>query len=59
MASFYDTHALVEGSDPSDGSVLVVDNGGHHGADLFHVLEKHPDVPAGFAIASCFSKYYY
>ncbi|KAM0454143.1 hypothetical protein ACHAPV_008608 [Trichoderma viride] len=44
---FYDTQSLLEGSDLSDGSVLVVDIGGHHGADLFHVLEKHPDVPAG------------
>ncbi|KAM0519550.1 hypothetical protein ACHAPE_003726 [Trichoderma viride] len=44
---FYDTQALLEGSDLSDGSALVVDIGGHHGADLFHLLKKHPDVPAG------------
>ncbi|KAH8127096.1 hypothetical protein FP744_10007823 [Trichoderma asperellum] len=44
---FYDTQTLVEGSDLSNGSALVVDIGGHHGADLFHVLQKHPDVPAG------------
>jgi hypothetical protein len=44
---FYDTQALLKGFDVSDGSALVVDIGGHHGADLLHVLEKHPNVPAG------------
>lgn len=44
---FYDTQSLIQGSDLSDGSALVVDIGGHHGADLFHLLKKHPDVPAG------------
>ncbi|KAL7923745.1 S-adenosyl-L-methionine-dependent methyltransferase [Trichoderma austrokoningii] len=44
---FYDTQALIEGSDLSNGSALVVDIGGHHGADLYHLLEKHPDIPAG------------
>ncbi|EHK44925.1 hypothetical protein TRIATDRAFT_242829 [Trichoderma atroviride IMI 206040] len=44
---FYDTQALLDSSDLSNGGALVVDIGGHHGADLFHVLKKHPDVPAG------------
>jgi hypothetical protein len=44
---FYDTHTLLEGTDLSDGSALVVDIGGHLGADLLHVLEKHPDTPLG------------
>ncbi|KAK1246574.1 hypothetical protein MKX08_000376 [Trichoderma sp. CBMAI-0020] len=44
---FYDTQALLDSSDLSNGSALIVDIGGHHGVDLFHVLDKHPDVPAG------------
>ncbi|OAQ62672.1 O-methyltransferase [Pochonia chlamydosporia 170] len=44
---FYDTKALLEGADLSDGSAFIVDIGGHHGVDLLRVLDKHPDVPAG------------
>ncbi|KAM0261377.1 hypothetical protein ACHAQJ_002228 [Trichoderma viride] len=44
---FYDTHTLLEGSDLSNGSALVVDLGGHQGADLLHVVEKHPNTPIG------------
>jgi hypothetical protein len=44
---FYDTQALLDGADLSDGSPFVVDVGGHHGIDLMRVAEKHPDLPAG------------
>ncbi|GAB1193998.1 hypothetical protein APSETT444_003235 [Aspergillus pseudonomiae] len=44
---FYDTTALLEGADLSDGSPFVVDVGGHHGIDLLRVLHKHQDLPAG------------
>jgi fumagillin biosynthesis methyltransferase len=44
---FYDTKALLEHADLSDGSAFVVDVGGHHGIDLLRVLEKHPGLPAG------------
>lgn len=44
---FYDTGALLEGANLSDGSPFIVDVGGHHGVDLLRVLEKHPDLPAG------------
>ena len=43
---FYDTRALLEGANLSDGSPFVVDVGGHHGIDLLRVLEKHPHLPA-------------
>ncbi|KAH8803013.1 putative O-methyltransferase [Xylogone sp. PMI_703] len=43
---YYDTEALLQGADLSDGGVFVVDVGGHHGMDLLRVLEKHPDIPA-------------
>ncbi|KAH8800660.1 putative O-methyltransferase [Xylogone sp. PMI_703] len=44
---FYDTQALLDGADLTDGSPFVVDIGGHHGIDLMRVAEKHPDLPAG------------
>lgn len=44
---FYDTQALLDGADLSNGSPFVVDVGGHHGIDLMRVAEKHPDLPAG------------
>jgi len=44
---FYDTKALLEGADLSDGSAFVVDVGGHHGIDLLRVVDKHPDLPTG------------
>ncbi|KAL6907169.1 S-adenosyl-L-methionine-dependent methyltransferase [Trichoderma evansii] len=44
---FYDTRTLLEGSDLSDGSALVVDIGRYHGVDLLQVLKKYPDIPAG------------
>lgn len=44
---FYDTKALLEGADLTNGSAFVVDVGGHHGIDLLRVLEKHPDIPSG------------
>ncbi|KAI0904985.1 putative O-methyltransferase [Ustulina deusta] len=46
-ATFYDTDSLVNGADLSDGGVLCVDIGGHHGIDLTRLLDKHPDLPAG------------
>ncbi|CAJ2504966.1 Uu.00g123600.m01.CDS01 [Anthostomella pinea] len=44
---FFDTKSLVAGADLSNGGVLCVDIGGHHGLDLTRLLNKHPDVPAG------------
>ncbi|KAI5921220.1 S-adenosyl-L-methionine-dependent methyltransferase [Camillea tinctor] len=44
---FYDTKSLVEGADLTDGGVLCVDIGGHHGVDLTRLLNKHPELPAG------------
>ncbi|KAJ5861071.1 uncharacterized protein N7529_008381 [Penicillium soppii] len=44
---FYDTQALLDGADLSNGNPFVVDVGGHHGIDLMRVAEKHPDLPAG------------
>lgn len=44
---FYDTEALLQGADLTDGSTFVVDVGGHHGVDLFRVLDRHPNIPAG------------
>ncbi|KAJ5509587.1 hypothetical protein N7527_011730 [Penicillium freii] len=44
---FYDTQALLDGADLSDGSPFIVDVGGHHGIDLMRVAEKHPDLPPG------------
>ncbi|TRX95590.1 hypothetical protein FHL15_003548 [Xylaria flabelliformis] len=44
---FYDTTSLLEGADLSNGAVLCVDIGGHHGIDLTRLLDKHPDIPAG------------
>ncbi|KAI0532146.1 putative O-methyltransferase [Xylaria digitata] len=45
--TFYDTSSLVNGADLSNGGVLCVDTGGHHGIDLTRLLNKHPDIPAG------------
>ncbi|KAI0554004.1 putative O-methyltransferase [Xylaria curta] len=47
---FYDTSSLIEGADLSNGGVLCVDIGGHHGIDLTRLLDKHPDIPAGALI---------
>ena len=44
---FYDTQALLDGADLSDGSPFIVDIGGHHGIDLMRVAEKHSDLPPG------------
>lgn len=44
---FYDTSSLVNGSDLSNGSILCVDIGGHHGTDLARLLDKHPGIPDG------------
>jgi hypothetical protein len=44
---FYDTQALLNGADLSNGRPFVVDVGGHHGIDLMRMAEKHPDLPAG------------
>ncbi|KAJ5400903.1 hypothetical protein N7465_011392 [Penicillium sp. CMV-2018d] len=44
---FYDTQALLDGADLSDGSPFIVDVGGHHGIDLMRVAEKHSDLPPG------------
>lgn len=44
---FFDTTSLVNGSDLSNGRVLCVDIGGHHGTDLARLLDKHPDIPDG------------
>ncbi|KAI8950393.1 putative O-methyltransferase [Xylaria longipes] len=44
---FYDTRSLIDGADRSNGGVLCVDIGGHHGIDLTRLLDKHPDIPAG------------
>ncbi|KAI0408341.1 putative O-methyltransferase [Xylaria palmicola] len=44
---FYDTSSLVDGADLSNGGVLCVDIGGHHGIDITRLLDKHPDIPAG------------
>ncbi|GAP91262.1 putative winged helix-turn-helix transcription repressor DNA-binding [Rosellinia necatrix] len=46
-SEFYNTNALVEGADLTNGGVLCVDVGGHHGIDLTRLLDKHPDIPAG------------
>jgi hypothetical protein len=43
----YDTKKLVEGAKLDDGSALVVDVGGNTGIDISHVLNRHPDLPAG------------
>ncbi|KAJ3577458.1 hypothetical protein NPX13_g3106 [Xylaria arbuscula] len=45
--TFYDTGSLIDGADLSNGGVLCVDIGGHHGIDLTRLLDKHPDLPAG------------
>ncbi|KAI0514947.1 putative O-methyltransferase [Xylaria bambusicola] len=45
--TFYDTDSLMNGADLSDGGVLCVDIGGHHGIDLTRLLDKHPDLPPG------------
>ena len=45
--TFYDTGSLIDGDDLSNGGVLCVDIGGHHGIDLTRLLDKHPDLPAG------------
>ncbi|KAK5626322.1 hypothetical protein RRF57_002037 [Xylaria bambusicola] len=47
LADIYDTDSLIHGADLSDGSVLCVDIGGHHGIDLTRLLDKHPDFPPG------------
>ncbi|KAF2964871.1 hypothetical protein GQX73_g8704 [Xylaria multiplex] len=44
--TFYDTSPLVNGADLSNGGVLCVDIGGHHGIDLTRLLNRHPDIPA-------------
>ncbi|KAI0434256.1 putative O-methyltransferase [Xylaria sp. FL1042] len=45
--TIYDTDALINGADLSNGGVLCVDIGGHHGIDLTRLLDKYPDLPAG------------
>ncbi|TGJ79974.1 hypothetical protein E0Z10_g8791 [Xylaria hypoxylon] len=44
---FYDTGSLIDGANLSNGGVLCVDVGGHHGIDLTRLLDKHPDLPVG------------
>lgn len=43
----YDTARLLEGADLNKGSLFVVDVGGNTGIDITHVLNKHPELPAG------------
>lgn len=43
----YSTTKLLEGADLSRGSPFVVDVGGNTGIDITHVLNKHPELPAG------------
>lgn len=43
----YDTHRLLEGARLDNGAPFVVDVGGNTGIDISHVLNKHPDLPAG------------
>lgn len=43
----YDTSRLLDGAKLDDGSAFVVDVGGNTGTDISHVLDKHPDLPAG------------
>ncbi|KAJ6016241.1 hypothetical protein N7540_010832 [Penicillium herquei] len=46
----YDTKDLLEGAKLDDGSAFVVDVGGNTGIDISHVLNKHPELPAGALI---------
>lgn len=46
----YDTTKLLENADLSNGSPFVVDVGGNTGIDITHVLNKHPELPAGSLI---------
>lgn len=42
-----DTTQLLEGANLDNGSPFVVDVGGNTGIDISHVLNKHPQLPAG------------
>ena len=42
----YDTNKLLDGA-KLDEAPLVVDVGGNTGIDISHVLNKHPELPAG------------
>ncbi|KAJ5681585.1 uncharacterized protein N7477_001525, partial [Penicillium maclennaniae] len=46
----YDTTKLLENADLSNGSPFVVDVGGKTGIYITHVLNKHPELPAGSLI---------
>ncbi|KAJ5128502.1 hypothetical protein N7448_002223 [Penicillium atrosanguineum] len=43
----YDTTQLLESANLINGSPFVVDVGGNTGIDITHVLNKHPELPAG------------
>lgn len=44
----YDTTQLLEGAKLGEGAPpFVVDVGGNTGIDISHVLNKHPELPAG------------
>lgn len=47
MDIYTETQALLDGFDPSDGGVFMVDLGGGHGLDTTRLLSRYPDLPAG------------
>lgn len=46
----FDTRALMEGYDSSNGGTFLVDIGGGHGIDSMHALAKNPNLPSGAVV---------